>query len=237
MTATITAPPLDRSTPVDRPGRTERLVAGWAALGFVAIVGATNLVVGSTPAFDAPAEEIVTFVADKHDQLAFSTAPYGVAMLLIVAFGCAIRGRLQSACRPDDQVWARIGVVGVLLLAPSFAAVMVQRMVLTVGSDERIGSPDLAALVWRMEAAAFLLNVAVIGIAHIGLGTAASRSGLLPSWFRFVSWTAGAACIVTACAAVAGLEGAPLLPLGLYGFLSWMLLLVMIGVRQLRAAD
>ena len=98
-------------------------------------------------------------------------------------------------------------------------------------------NPDLVVYGWRLEGAAFMLNTAAIGLALIGLGTAASRAGLLPSWFRFLAWPAGVAAIVSSCCAVAALEGAPVFPLGLFAFLTWMLMLLTLGVRQLRAAD
>lgn len=235
-TATVTASP-SVTTAERSAARSERLATGLGAIGFATVVLATNAVVGSTPSFDASVDEITTFVADKRDQLAFSATTFAIAMPMLVAFACGIAARLRATCRPEDRVIANIGVAGALLLLPFFAAVVVQRIVLTVGVDEQIGNPELVAFGWRLESAAFVLNMACIGVALLGIGTAASRAGLLPSWFRFIAWVGGVAALVGAAIPVAALEGAPILPLGLGGFLCWMVMLLTIGVRQLRSAD
>jgi hypothetical protein len=229
----------DTDAAATSPGsRTERLSAGIGAVGFATVVLATNAIVGATPAWDAPASEVVAFVEDKHAQLAFSAAAFAVGMPFLVSFICGIAARLRAAVRPEDRVVAHVGLAGALLILPFFAAVVVQRIVLTVGIDERIGAnADLVAFAWRLEGAAFAVNLGCIGVALLGLGRAASRAGLLPRWFGPLTAVTGTASIVGAALAVPGLEGAPTMALGLAGFVTWMLLLLTIGIRQLRAAD
>jgi hypothetical protein len=244
MTATLTAattatprPPALDAEPAAAPNRTARLAAGIGGVGFATVVIATNVIVGATPGWNAPVEEVTRFAADKHDQLAISAGAYAIGMPFLVAFVAGVTQRLRAAGRREDRVFADVGAIGALLLLPFFGAVVVQRIVMTVGVDEAIGRPDLLALTWRIEGAAFALNVACIGVALLGLVTAASRAGLVPAWFRFLGWTGGVASLAAAASGVAMLEGAPILPLGLVGFLTWMVTLLTIGVRQLRAAD
>jgi hypothetical protein len=239
MTATVTAPTahLTAATTAPGPDRTARLAAGIGAVGFATVVLATNAVVGATPAWNASVAEVATFVNDKHDQLALSVAGYAIGMPFLVSFIAGIATRLRAASRREDRVIADIGLLGAVLILPFFAAVVLQRIVMTVGIDERVGGDELLALVWRLEGAAFALNMAVIGVAVFGIGTAASRAGLLPKWFRYLAVVGGVASIAGTATGVAMLEGAPVMPLGLVGFASWMVLLLTIGVRQLRAAD
>jgi hypothetical protein len=112
--------------------------------------------------------------------------------------------------------------------------VVTNRLVLLVGGDEIIGSPELVALVWRLESAAFLVNSLPLAAAVLGFGLAGSRAGLLPRWYAKVA-PVGAVCgVLSAAAAVSGLEGSATILGGLVAFLSWMVLLLIAGTRQLR---
>ena len=124
-----------------------------------------------------------------------------------------------------------------LAVAPTFAAVVVNRIVLLVGTDEVIGSPELVALVWRLEMAAFLLNLLPIAAALLGFGIAGARAGLLPAWFRRWAPVAASCAVLSAACSVAGLEGSPIGFAGFIPFASWMVLLLTAAVHQLRSAD
>jgi hypothetical protein len=214
----------------------ERRLAGIGALGFAAIVIATNVLQGATPALDADADEIVRYLTDHRTQSVFATAAFAIGAPFLLTFASAFYGRLKAVGREVDLVWARLGMIGALLILPTFAAVVVNRLVLLVGTDEIIGSPELVTLVWRFEMAAFLLNALPMSAALLGFGIAGARAGLLPSWYGRWAPVAAACAVLTAASAVAGLEGSPVGYGGFIPFASWMVLLVLAGVRQLRSA-
>ena len=242
-TLTATAPvisPAARPIPVDdrttAPRRLdERRLAAIGALGFASVVVTTNILLGATPAMDADAAEITKYLTDHRAENVFSTAAFAVGVPCLLLFATAYYGLLKAIGRSQDLVWARLGMFGAALILPTFAAVTVQRLVLIVGGDEIIGSPELVTLVWRMEMAAFLVNALPMSAAILGFGIAGARAGLLPRWFARVAPVAAAAAVVTAACAVAGLEGSPIGFGGLVPFAAWMTLLVTAGVRQLRA--
>jgi hypothetical protein len=212
MTTTTTLSPPDAVTTGD--GRAtrrldERRLAGIGAIGFASIVIATNIAQGSLPAMDADSTEIVEYLTAHRTVSLLATAGFAVGALFLLTFASAFYGRLKSAGRRDDMVWARIGMFGAVLILPTFAAVVVQRIVLLVGIDEIIGSPELITFM---------------------------RAGLLPAWFARWSPVAAAVAVLTAALAVAGLEGSPVGFGGLVPFATWMLLLLIAGVRQLRRA-
>ncbi|MET0459500.1 MAG: hypothetical protein ABW195_09640 [Ilumatobacteraceae bacterium] len=214
----------------------ERRLAAVGALTFAAIVITTNVLQGATPAMDADAEEIVTYLTDHRAANVFATAAFAIGAPFLLVFASAFYGRLKAKSRAEDLVWARLGMIGALLILPTFAAVAVQRIVLLVGTDEIIGSPELVTLVWRVEMASFLLNALPMAAAILGFGIAGARAGLLPRWFRHWAPIAAAVAVTTAACAVAGLEGSPIGFGGFVPFATWMLLLVIAGVRQLRTA-
>jgi hypothetical protein len=220
-----------------RSSSTERRIAGWSAVAFATLVLISNAIVGATPAFDAPTDEVARFIADHRTAHALSVAVFALGAPFLVGFACAFYGRLRAACRDADLVWARIGAAGVLLIVPMFAAVVVPRIVLVVGYDEVIADPALVALVWRFEIAAFFLNMLAVGIALTGLGVAAGRSGLVPRWFGKWAPIAGAMALASAVSTIASMEGAAVGMIGFGAFLSWMLFLYLAGIRQLRTAD
>jgi hypothetical protein len=214
----------------------ERRLAAIGGIGFATIVLITNVLQGAVPALNADAEEVVTYLTDHRAQSLFATAGFACGALLLLSFASAFYGRLKAVCRPDDLVWARLGMIGAVLILPTFAAVVVNRIVLLVGLDESIGSPELITLMWRFEMAAFLLNVLPMAAGILGFGVAGARSGLLPQWFSKVAPVAALVGVLTAATAVAGLEGNPLGFGGIVPFLTWMALLLTAGIRQLRSA-
>lgn len=231
--ASPTAGPADAPRP--RRRLDERRLAGIGALGFASLVITTNILQGATPAMDADAAEVVTYLTDNRAQSVFATAAFAVGALFLLTFASAFYGRLKAAGAEEDRVWARLGAMGALLILPTFGFVVVTRLVLLVGTDEIIGSPELVTLVWRLEMAAFLVNTLPIAAAVLGFGVAGARAGLLPRWFGPWAPVAAAAGVLAAATAIVGLEGSPFGFAGLVPFATWMVLLLTAGVRQLRS--
>lgn len=213
----------------------DRRLAGIGGITFAVTVLITNALQGATPALNAEPAEVIEYLTDKRGQSMFAVAAFAFGALPLMMFSSAFYQRLRATCRREDLVWARFGMIGALLILPVFALVVVQRLVLLVGLDEIIGSPELVAFAWRMEMAAFLINTLPISAAVLGFGIAGSRAGLLPRWYRYWAPVGALAGVTTAMTALAGLEGNPVGFLGIVPFLSWMTLLLIGGVRQLRS--
>jgi hypothetical protein len=241
MTTTLdpaSAPGIVAPVPPARPVRRldERRLASIGAIGFATLVVTTNILQGATPALNADAAEVITYLTDHRAASVFATMAFALGAPFLLTFASAFYGRLKAKGHPEDQVWARLGMIGALLILPTFAAVVVNRIVLLVGIDEIIGSPELVALVWRFEMAAFLLNALPMAAGILGFGIAGARAGLLPRWFATWAPVAAGVAVVTAMSAVAGLEGSPIGFGGFVPFATWMVLLFTAGIRQLRSA-
>lgn len=239
MTATLTPTTARSTASVDEPRVRRRLderrLAGIGAIGFASLVIVTNILQGSTPAMDASAAEVSTYLTDHRAQSVFATVGFGLGALFLLTFAAAFYGRLSAAGHPEDRVWARLGAIGAFLILPTFAFVVITRLVLLVGSDEIIASPELVTLVWRFEMAAFLVNALPIAAAVLGFGIAGARSGLLPSWFRIAAPVGAVFGVLAAATAILGLEGGPTGFAGIVPFAVWMILLLTAGIRQLRS--
>lgn len=79
-------------------------------------------------------------------------------------------------------------------------------------------------------------NKIALGLALAGFSLAAVGSGLVPRWFRIVG-PAGAAVMIAASVPVqAGAEGDPATMVGVIGFVTWVLFLLVFGARLRREA-
>jgi hypothetical protein len=209
-------------------------MAGIGAVGFAAVVLSVNAFLGSTPAMDATGAQVLEHLDEHRAAFLWSTAAAALTGPLLLVFVAGFYGCLRRVVPAGDVVLARMGALGALLILPTFCAVVVPRIVLLGGGLDA----QQAGLVWRLESAAFLLNGVPLCVAVFGLGLAAARNGLVPGWFRFVALVVPPIGIIGPFFAVAGLEGNDVVMLpGLAVFVSWMLFLLMAGVRQLRAAD
>ncbi len=237
-TPTITPDTASRYTTPAAPRRLdERRLAAIGGLTFATLVVTTNILQGAVPAMDADASEIVSYLDSHRAQSVFATAAYAVGLPFLLMFASAFYGRLRSVGRREDAPWARFGMIGALLIAPMFAAVVVERIVLLVATDDIIGTPEIVTLLWRLEMAAFALNGLPVTVAVLGFGIAGARAGLLPAWFgRWVPVVAVFGVVGAACSVIS-LQGAPTGFFGVVPFISWMALLLIAGVRLLRSPD
>lgn len=237
MTATLNPTTAEPVAGTVRRRLDDRRLAAIGAIGFASLVITTNILQGATPALDADAAEVVTYLTDNRARSVFACVAFAIGAPFLLIFASAFSNRLKATGRPEDAVWARLGMIGALLIFPTFGFVVVNRLVLLVGTDEIIGTPELVTLVWRFEMAAFLINALPIAVAILGFGVAGARAGLLPAWFRIWAPIAAGVGVLAAATAIIGLEGAPTGYAGIVPFLTWMALLLTAAVRQLRSAS
>ena len=213
--------------------RWERL-AGMGAIAFAAVVAATNAVVPQPPAWDATGAEVATWVSDNHAALAASVAPFPITSLCLMLFVAGFVRRVRRSGNTDARFFSHIGALGALLIVAMFSVVVVCRLTLLAMDGSPAMTPELVELVWHIEAAAFTLNVGLIGIAVFGVGGAAARIGLAPKWYKHLSIVGLALGIIAATPSSAVVNGADGWQIGFVPFLSWLLLLVTVGVRMVR---
>jgi len=226
MTTTTAAPTRTETTNWDR-------VAGVGAITFAALATAANLAIPDPLDFDASGAEVVSWVHQHHVALAVTVMPYGIAIVALMVYAAGFLNRARRTGDETTGVFATLGVLGMVMIAVLFGVVEVGRLSLLAlngsGAD-----PSLFQLAWHIETAAFVLNLAGVSIALVGVAGAAVRMGLAPGWYKRVS-------IVGLLCGIAGAVQAPVVfngtqgwQIGLVPFVAWVLLDVIVGTRMAR---
>jgi hypothetical protein len=212
------------------PGR----FAGLGGVAFAVIVGAENIALPQPPEFDASGEEVLRWIHDHHALVATMVASFAITAVCLATF---IGGFLVRAFREeheDARVFAVIGAFGAVLIGAWFALVIISQLLLLGLDGSANATPATAELVWHLHTAAFTVNVVAIGIAVFGVAGAAVRMGLAPSWYRPLSFVALAAAMATTMQSSSAINGGSGWQIGLISFVSWLLLLAIVGVRMAR---
>jgi hypothetical protein len=209
-------------------------IAGAGAITFAVLALAANIVVPKPPAWDASGTEVASWVHDHHGVLAFTTSEYAIAAVALMIFAAGLLRAARQSGDEDTHVFATIGMLGMLLILALFGTVVLSRLI-TLGLDGSANaSPALVEFSWHIESAAFMLNMVAVGIALFGVTGAAVRMGLAPHWYKPVSIVGLLAAIAATLQAPAAVNGANGWQIGFLTFLSWEVLLLIVGTRMVR---
>src|ERR1700704_3118507 len=112
--ATATATRTSTTTPTSAAGW-ERL-AGAGAIGFALVVGAANVIAGSTPDWDASGNEVSTWVHAHHTASVIACSAFAISGVLLMTFLAGFLARVRRSGDERAYVPALIGVFGGLLI-------------------------------------------------------------------------------------------------------------------------
>jgi hypothetical protein len=203
------------------------------AITFAVLATAANLAIPDPLDFDASGADVLSWVHEHHAALALTVAPYAIAIVALMVYAAGFLNRARRTGDETTGVFATLGVLGMVMIAVLFGVVEVGRLSLLAlngsGAD-----PSLFQLAWHIETAAFVLNLAGVSIALVGVTGAALRMGLAPGWYKSVS-------IVGLLCGVAGAMQAPVVfngtqgwQIGFVPFLAWVVLDLIVGTRMAR---
>jgi hypothetical protein len=154
-------------------------------------------------------------------------------MLLLLLFVTGLHGLVQRRGGAGAD-WSRLAVaagstlsvLSALTIATHIAVVLV-----AVGLTE----PTPAfALIWQLHAAVFALALPALGATFIGAALATHASGLTRPWQRVLGVAGGSLPIVAGAGNLAIANGSPLLFVGVLGLATWLVWLVVTGLRLIR---
>lgn len=213
----------------------ERL-AGAAGLLFAATVVFQNVIRGSGPLNDAASADVVAYYASHHASMGLLLTSFGLGFGALMAFLAGLSAR-AGAEGPKAAAWARLGLIGGVLIGCTFTLVNV----LEVGIDAASGggaSPALLAMLLRLYWVAFGINLLPIGVALLGLSQAAARAGLIPRWLGWAGLLGGCLLLAGGMGSFAISQGSRWLLVGLIGFIVWLVFVVVssAGLLRCRAA-
>jgi hypothetical protein len=228
------ATPATADAPASSPGLIR--LAGAGAILFAVGAATANVLVLDPPAWDASGAQVGTWVHDHHTALVAAVAVFPLAMIALALF---VAGLLRCAHRspePDASTLATVGAFGVVMIGAFFGTVEIARLVLLAFDGSTSAGAGVVELAYHLEAGAFALNLAAVGIALVGVAGAAVRSDLAPSWYWPVSLVGLVCGLAAAVQAPAMVNGASGWQIGFVTFVAWLVLLVVVGTRMIRRA-
>jgi hypothetical protein len=211
--------------------RPERL-AGAAGLLFTATVVFQNLLRGSGPLNDASPAAVAAYYSGHHGSMALLLASFGLGFAALLTFVAGLSARAQTD-EPQGAPWARLGLIGGVLIACTFTLVNV----FEVGIDAAAvsgASPAVLTVIVTLYWAAFGINLLSIGTALLGLSQAAARARLIPRWLGLAGLLGGPLLIAGGMGSVAIANGSHWLIVGLVGFIVWLVFVITASVALLR---
>jgi hypothetical protein len=209
-------------------------IAGWAAIGFVAVVVALNVVenVGTgRPDPGAAAEEVARWATDAAPYLWASTMLVPVAWVLLALVTVTMWEKARSA--GQSMFSPMLAVLGSAMTMGTLSAAIAADAVLI--SSVEVLSADAVEVLSGVATALFLLNWAALAVTLFGLSRTVLELRLAPRWTDRVSIAGSGLLLVGSMQAAAALDGVlPGLLLGFAGFAIWLLFLLVTGIRLVR---
>jgi hypothetical protein len=212
-------------------------LAGAAALSFVAVVVAQNVIRGgSAPSNGASAEDVLAYYADHRPITFLLAATFLVGGGALATFLGGVTRRLTAGARPAAAYTGLVGGIGVISLFSILVATEEALSVVAHGRD-----PDLGAIqaLWAVHNSVFTVLFVSLGVALVGLARAGVGAGLTHRRFDWLAPLGAGLLGVAAVAgpAIAGGDAVPLFGVGVLGFLVWLAFLTTTGLRLVRTQE
>ena len=223
------------ATPTGNPLSTTRIV-GLTALAYAASLIAQNVVfaISNAPDYKDPLDVVLAYHAQNANAMAIATGLEAVNLPLLLLFVTGLYGLVQRRGSAGAD-WSRLALAAGASLSVLFAMMIATHIVTVLTADGLIEPTPTFALIWRLHAAVFALALPALGITFIGATLATHANGLTRSWHRILGVIGSALLILVAPANLAITNGAPLIYVGVVGLFIWILWLIVIGIRLIRA--
>ena len=211
-------------------------VVGATAIALAASMAIQNALVVWTgaPAFGDPIEEVLAFHAQNRVAVAIAVGLEALNLPLLLGFLTGLHG-LVGRRGGAGADWSRLAVAAGATLSAVFALYAVLWIGVVLSAGELAEPSPTFELVWQLHAAAFALALPALGTTFIGTALAAHASRLTPPWQRLLGVAGGGLLLAAGAANLAIADGSALLFVGLPGLAAWLVWLLAIGVRLVRA--
>lgn len=218
------------------PGRLapSHLVGGIGGLLFAATVVVQNILRSSAPADDAGAGKVAAFYSDHRSTTAVLAALFVVGAIGIALFSGGMLARLARGGTRGAAIGGAVGIAGVVAL---FSVTVATDLALSAYVHRGAPDPHVVDGLWVLHGALFGLLTVFIGIALAALAAAAAADGLVAGAWKSVGLLGGVLLAVTGAATPSVLDGSRVMVVGVVGFLTWLVFVVVASVALLRRGD
>jgi hypothetical protein len=210
-------------------------IVGVVALAYAASMIVQNAVFAVTgaPDYSDPLGVVLTYHAENQGALAVAVGLEAVNMLLLLLFVTALHGLVQrrGGAGADSSLLA---VAAGATLSALFALTIATHIAVVLAADGLSEPTPAFELMWQLHAAAFALALPALGATFIGAALATHASGLTRPWQRLLGVAGGSLSILAGAGNLAIANGSPLLFVGVLGLATWLVWLVVTGLRLIR---
>lgn len=209
-------------------------LAGWSAIGFAVLLVIQNaLRSAGAPANDAPAGDVLAYLASAQGTLAILLALFVPGLLALFGF---ISGLLSRARRMGIETpWSTFGLIGAILIGALFSASNAIEAALVAMAPQLASDPTLVSFAWHLHTAIFALNFAAIGVALLGLSRVALAARLIPGPVAVLAAIGAVILFAGAIPVTAVTSGSAWFFVAFPGFALWIVWLAATGVGLVRA--
>ena len=211
-------------------------LVGAAAITFAALVVLENVLFAVTGAqsYGAPIADVLAYYAANRAAVAIVCGLVALYLPMLLVFVTGLHGLVERRGGAGAD-WSRLA----LAAGATLSATLALFNVLQIGFALSAGGPAepkyAFELVWQIHAAAFALELPMIGATFIGVALASHASGLTPVWQRRLGLVGGSLLLAAGLGNLAIADGSPLIFLGLLGFTAWLVWLTATGIRLVRS--
>ncbi len=212
-------------------------ITGIAGIVFVFLVGVFNIVLGasSPPANDASAAEIGSYYTANGGAMVLISVIAPLVWVALLVFGAGVFAKVRGHELGSGEAWGYIGLLGILMQNALFATVVAIDVAFNVGAESLAANAGVTEMLWRFQHAIFTLNGVSLALVLTGFSIAALRAGLIPRWHASVGFVSAALLFASAASVTPAVEGSWAAFIGLPGFLLWLVWILSMGVRLIKA--
>lgn len=213
------------------PVSTTRIVGGVAVAYAVSVI-VQNVAFGTgAPLYSDPLAVVLAYYAENRVAVAVGLEAVNLPLLLL--FVTALHGLVQRRGGAGAD-WSRLAVAAGATLSAVSALTMATQIATVLAADGLAEPTPAFELIWQLHAAALALTLPAMGATFIGAALATHASGLTRPWQRLLGVAGGSLLILAGAGSLAIADGSPLLFVGVAGLLTWLVWLIVTGLRLIR---
>ena len=209
-----------------------RRLGGLAGLGFVALVGSVNIILGSAgmPQAGASPTEVHEFFATHGGAVTAASSIATLVWVCLAVFAAGAVARLRREAPERVESWPLLGLAGVFMQNTIFAGVVGTQIVLASGEL----SDDSFWAIWQLHNVLFTLNGSSLALILLAFSVAGLRAGLIRRWHGTLGFVAAAVLATSSFTTPWHTDVEALGLIGLAGFLMWLVWIATYSVTLLR---
>ncbi len=210
-------------------------IVGVVALAYAASMIVQNAVFSAygAPAYGDPLGVVLTYHAEHQGALSITSGLEVVNMVLLLLFITALHGLVQRRGGAGAD-WSRLAVAAGATLSALSALTIATHIAVVLAADGLAEPTPTFKLIWQLHAAAFALSLPALGATFIGAALSTHASGLTRPWQRLLGVVGGSLPILAGFGNLAIANGSPLLYVGVLGLFTWLIWLIVTGLRLIR---